>query len=262
MSHLLILRPTDQALPLQQLLQQRAQQLGLAQQVSSEAVSLLEIIPEPMSLAQWQQICSTPYHAGLMVSASAAQAVQAMQQQYALRLPKLRWFAVGPSSAAAIAKVVGQPVVCPWRQHNSEALLALPELQQVAGQRWLLVRGRGGRELLAETLLARGAEVDYVEVYQRTPVAPSSAQIKRWQQQVRMIMVSSAEQLSALLAAMPASALSWLANCQWLVASDRLAACIPASLANQVVVAESATASAMVDAWQSTLSLPKETSYD
>jgi len=54
---------------------------------------------------------------------------------------------------------------------NSEALLAMPELAQVNGQRFLIIRGQGGREELANVLRSRGASVDYLDVYKR--VMPS-----------------------------------------------------------------------------------------
>jgi uroporphyrinogen-III synthase len=53
---------------------------------------------------------------------------------------------------------------CPAQAFTSEALLALPELRQLPGRRILILRGEGGREHLRETLRARGAEVDYLEV--------------------------------------------------------------------------------------------------
>ena len=55
-------------------------------------------------------------------------------------------------------------------QAGSEGLLALSALTDVGNLNVLIVRGRGGRELLAETLRARGAVVDYLETYGREPV--------------------------------------------------------------------------------------------
>jgi uroporphyrinogen-III synthase len=61
-------------------------------------------------------------------------------------------------------------VYCSERGVTSEDLLALAPLEQVRGERIALFRGKGGRELLAETLRQRGAEVDYLELYsRRTP---------------------------------------------------------------------------------------------
>jgi len=64
-------------------------------------------------------------------------------------------FAVGPGTARALqAQGVGG-IITP-DGHDSEALLALPQLQDVAGKRVVIVRGVGGRVLLAETLRKRG----------------------------------------------------------------------------------------------------------
>jgi len=59
---------------------------------------------------------------------------------------------------------------------NSEALLALPELQNIAGHKVLIFRGQGGRPLLAQTLTERGAQVEYCELYSRS--CPPQAQKK------------------------------------------------------------------------------------
>lgn len=76
--------------------------------------------------------------------------------------------AVGKRTAALLQQQGnGHPILSPDNGSDSEALLALPELQRVEGKRILIVRGEGGRELLAEALGARGASVEYAEVYRR-----------------------------------------------------------------------------------------------
>ncbi|MGI0153507.1 uroporphyrinogen-III synthase [Pseudidiomarina sp. WS423] len=251
MNHkLLILRPDEQSKPVQMRLQQQAKQLELGD-LQTECFSMVKISSYDDPNSSYVQLLAEPWDAGLMVSVNAARYFAEQKQAWAadVPVPMARWFAVGPTSAAAIAATVGRPVTCPWRQHNSDALLELPELQQVAGQRWLLVRGHGGREVFAETLRARGADVHYLEVYQRTPVAIKPQLITQWQTQVQGIMVTSAEQLDYFLTAMPSSASTWLAQCYWVVASERLARMLPAPYQRACVVADSATPFALTQAW-------------
>ncbi len=259
MSHqLLILRPSDQIVPLQDMLAQRAQQ----QQVDlhMEAYSMIKISAYDDPNHSMRQILSESWDGGLMVSVNAANFFAEQVQAWApeMTIPTMRWFAVGPTSARAISKVVNRPVTCPWRQHNSDTLLALPELQDVEGQNWLIVRGRGGRDLFANTMQARGAKVTFLEVYKRTQESVSTTTLERWQQQVQGIMVTSAEQLGYFLAAIPTPALSWLQSCYWIVASQRLAELLPISLRSNVVVADSAASFALVDAWQQVIDSTKE----
>lgn len=75
--------------------------------------------------------------------------------------------AVGRGSARELAERGIEPDIFPSRQFNSEALLAMEPLQQVAGKRIAIFRGEGGRELLAQTLRERGADIEYVECYRR-----------------------------------------------------------------------------------------------
>ncbi|MDH3888912.1 MAG: uroporphyrinogen-III synthase, partial [Gammaproteobacteria bacterium] len=83
---------------------------------------------------------------------------------------------VGARSAGALLPYGLSTDYVPEHEFNSEALLALDELQDMSGQRVVIFRGNGGREYLHDTLLARGAEVDYVEVYRRAcPLADEAA---------------------------------------------------------------------------------------
>ena len=83
-------------------------------------------------------------------------------------------FAPGPGTAQALAAVGIDDVRVPAARFDSEGLLELPELCDVAGRRAVLFRGEGGRDQLASTLRARGATVDEVACYRRAP--PSGAQ--------------------------------------------------------------------------------------
>jgi uroporphyrinogen-III synthase len=84
-------------------------------------------------------------------------------------LPKdMRIATVGQGSAHALRELGITGVIAPSGRFDSEALLALPELQNVSGWRVAILRGDGGRELLGDTLKARGATVEYISCYQRS----------------------------------------------------------------------------------------------
>jgi len=75
--------------------------------------------------------------------------------------------AIGPATAAAIESS-GQTVeIQPEQGFDSESLLAEPALQNISGRSIRIIRGDGGRGLLADTLRERGATVDYLSVYER-----------------------------------------------------------------------------------------------
>jgi uroporphyrinogen-III synthase len=81
-------------------------------------------------------------------------------------------FAPGPGTAEALVACGVPDVRVPASTQDSEGLLALPELGDVKGKRAVVFRGEGGRELLADSLRARGAQVDCVTCYRRA--APST----------------------------------------------------------------------------------------
>ncbi|MDS4015712.1 MAG: uroporphyrinogen-III synthase [Candidatus Accumulibacter sp.] len=85
--------------------------------------------------------------------------------------------AIGPSTVERLHAHGLRRTLLPVGRFDSEALLDLPELQpeRVGGRRIVLWRGNGGRELLAATLRARGAEVDAVACYRRSAPADAAA---------------------------------------------------------------------------------------
>jgi uroporphyrinogen-III synthase len=116
--------------------------------------------------------------------------------------------AVGPSTAAAI-EAGGQTVgIQPDQGFDSEYLLAEPALQNISGKNIRIIRGHDGRELLADTLRARGATVDYLSVYERSLPSCSPqllAEIETaWRdRRVQAITVMSAQTLTNLIVLLP-----------------------------------------------------------
>ncbi|WP_404400764.1 uroporphyrinogen-III synthase [Idiomarina seosinensis] len=170
--------------------------------------------------------------------------------QHGLKLTRpTAMYAVGPATAAHAAKMFGQPCQCPVQQHDSEKLLSLPDLQSLQGQRWAIVKGVGGRELLADTLRARGALLSLVTVYKREKKPLSSPhRLNEWVADVDTIVVTSAEQLSYFLAELPLQARSWIQSCHWVTPSERLSQLIPAAAADQITITQSASENAMIKA--------------
>ncbi len=78
-------------------------------------------------------------------------------------------YAVGVGTAAELHERGIEKVTTPRDAFSTEGLLKLGSLQSAAvdGKRIVIFRGAGGLETLAETLTARGAAVDYCEVYKR-----------------------------------------------------------------------------------------------
>ncbi|MFO8025079.1 uroporphyrinogen-III synthase [Thiohalophilus sp.] len=111
---------------------------------------------------------------------------------------------VGRGTARALQEQGGRsPDLMPQQGHDSEALLALPDLQaeQIHGKSVLIVRGEGGREKLATSLRARDAQVEYAEVYRRLKPAndPETLLGPLRRGEIDIISLSSSEALTNLL---------------------------------------------------------------
>ncbi|HKY02197.1 MAG TPA: uroporphyrinogen-III synthase [Burkholderiales bacterium] len=119
---------------------------------------------------------------------------------------------VGPASAQALRDYGVTRVLVPTGSFDSEHLLALPELQSMQGKRVLIFRGQGGRELLAETLRARGAHVDYAECYRRVlpDIDPQPLRDAGALGAIDAIVATSSEGLRNLHAMLGPQAQSWL----------------------------------------------------
>lgn len=137
----------------------------------------------------------------------------------------LRVAAVGRGSRRELERQGLRGVIAPVAHADSEALLAMPELHDVGGRRVIVFRGDGGRELLGDTLAARGAEVVYAECYRRArPNADLGPLLKAWARGgVHAVTVSSGEGLANLFDMLGALGQGWLRATPLFVPHERVA---------------------------------------
>ncbi|MEN8179792.1 MAG: uroporphyrinogen-III synthase [Pseudomonadota bacterium] len=138
-------------------------------------------------------------------------------------LAKLTLGAVGKATAKALEEAGYGVDLLPSGQFDSEGLLALPELQQVAGEKIVVVRGVGGRALLGDRLRERGADLVYAEVYRRAcpDVAPSPL-LDRWDMEVSLVTATSNDILANLKRILGPKGWPQLKQTPLLVISERM----------------------------------------
>lgn len=163
--------------------------------IYSSSLPLLDIEPLPITPERQAVLRDVGrYCAVIVVSKPAARlALQQLDQAW----PHLRWFSVGAATAQVLADR-GLDVHYPQTGDDSEALLQLPALREAIARpdaRVLILRGEGGRELLAERLREQGASVDYLELYRRfLPAYDSGVLTQRIQlERLNGLVVSSGQ---------------------------------------------------------------------
>ena len=107
---------------------------------------------------------------------------------------------VGKGSAQKLSSYGINEVIMPAHRFDSEALLELEILKQVQHSHIVIFRGNEGRKLLGETLINRGAIVEYAGCYQRTkPNTDVSSLLKCWEHGfVHAVTITSSEGLHNL----------------------------------------------------------------
>jgi uroporphyrinogen-III synthase len=184
--HIVVTRPRAQAAALMQ---------GIARLGGDgRLLPLLEIAPpaEPHLLAA-QLSRLARFRLAIFISPNAVQYGMAAIMAAGGLPAGLRIATVGQGSARALREFGLHSIIAPPEGADSESLLALPELQDVVGWPVLILRGDGGRELLGDTLKARGAEVEYAACYRRTQ---PHHDVSAWQADA--ITVTSSEALAHL----------------------------------------------------------------
>ena len=214
----LVTRPAHQAENLCRLLEEQG---GTPIRFPTLAIAALEnTLAIQAGLAQW-----TSYQWLIFISANAV----TMHSYYSVddkikKLKSVQIAAIGKATAEALL-LAGLPVdLVPEQGYDSEAVLAMPAMQQMQGQRCLIIRGLGGREELATTLRSRGAVVDYLEVYQRIMPSIDRSDVNRLlaQNELDVITITSVTALQNLLIMLAESYHQRLFLTPLVVISDRI----------------------------------------
>ncbi|MGJ7472710.1 uroporphyrinogen-III synthase [Pseudomonas fulva] len=243
---LLLTRPAEECAAL-------AHTLGEAG-IASSCMPLLAIEPVMLQRPQLELLKElSTYQGFIVVSKPAARLLLAAAAQRQLSLPTQGWFTVG-AATAAVLQDAQLDVSFPAGGDDSEALLELPALQQVLANpapRILIVRGVGGRELLAERLAQLGATVDYLELYRRNlPSYPAGYLLHRIEAERLNGLVVSSGQGFEHLQQLAGSQWPQLARLPVFVPSPRVAEQARAAGAQHVVDCRGASATALLAAVQ------------
>ncbi|CUS47887.1 MAG: uroporphyrinogen-III synthase HemD [Idiomarinaceae bacterium HL-53] len=189
--------------------------------------SLVDIEAVPHDENELNELASAHWHGIIVVSPNATRFFQRALKAHTLTWPRAQkhYFTVGPGTAKALQAEIKEAITWPAANYDSEALLALSDLQQVQDEKWLIITGKNGRRQVESTLRERGAKVSVIEIYQRVPKSTADALLTSdTTTQVQRVVVTSREQAQLLCSMLNDEGLSeWARNCHWVVPSDRVA---------------------------------------
>jgi uroporphyrinogen-III synthase len=186
----------------------------------------LEIAENSDVIAYFHNFRNTLFKCALFVSPTAV--------HYAMKLcaltpetwPTTQFIAQGPGTAKALMHYGFHNIITPEKEYSSEGLLNLAVLKNVKGQKIAIFKGKGGRGLLAPSLLQQGAIVTLFDCYERRcPIHSLDLEKQLHSPKNSLFIVTSSEGLQnlALLLhfAQPMNKPDWR-DCHLLLISDKM----------------------------------------
>ncbi len=148
--------------------------------------------------------------------------------------------AIGKGSRVVLERLGIRAVIAPAQRFDSEGLLAMPQLQNLAGKRIVIFRGDGGREVLGDELTRRGAQIEYAECYRRQkPQADSGKLLYLWARgELNAVTVTSIDTLRNLFDLVGKLGQQWLKKTPLLVPHARIAETARSMGLEQVITTE------------------------
>ena len=259
-AYLLVTRPCEQA---QGILSACKNSAG----ANIKSFPLLEILPKKCSACDLSYVENLDqYYAVIFVSGNAVRmGLQLMDERWPQWPQGVHYFCMGQQSQTA-AQLFGLETHIPRDGFDSEAVLRMHLLSEkslsgkclsedepatVGDKKILIVRGQQGRTLLGDTLQARGAQVHYLQCYERAAPHYSKKEIDEalGNKNIAAIQVNSAEVLHALCGIEKQAGLN-IKQITILAISDRVANLAKAAGFTQVVSLNSAADEVLLEAWR------------
>lgn len=245
----LVTRPMEQAEPLAEAIRAHQGYAGILPMLVIQPLTETPFMRDTiLSLDQYEKVIVTSHH-------GAAYGLEKIDNYWPQLPVRQTWFAIGRKTAKTLSCFDVSPQ-SPGDSASSEGLLALESLNNVSGQRILIIKGEGGLTLLEDTLSERGASVSTLAVYCRQcPDYPEHTLENCLKDDViNTILCASGETLSNL---MTLAGKTPLKHYDLVVPSERVAELAYNAPFRQIIIASGASNDAMLSALE-TLELQKK----
>lgn len=163
----------------------------------------------------------TCYDLAIFISPNAVE--HTLKKVDAVLFGSLKVAAIGGKTKKALEGKGIKVDFCPDGVSNSESFLLMPDMLEFADKKNIVIlRGKGGRDLIRDTLLQSSRSVDYIEVYERCFPHENIQVLAEhyYQNKLDIILVTSGHGLSNLFQFVYEN--SWLSEVALMLGSKRM----------------------------------------
>ncbi len=199
---------------------------------------LLEIV-EPRNLVKVKEQLENLQTYDLVVFVSANAVEQSIKWIPPSTLDTVKIATTGKKTADALKQFDVKIDFCPKEIFNSEALLAEPNFKTFCiDKKIAIIRGESGRDYLQNQLQLAGANVDYIDAYQRICPQENLDALEQHAKQgeLDIIMLTSGASVTNFFSRVKNT--SWVNELTLLLGSPRMEKRIPDSFQGKLVIAE------------------------
>lgn len=214
--HIVLMRPREQALAWKENM--------IAEKAEVTILPMIDIIPTTVETSSLDTLLTADQV--IITSQNAAKKAPTALIDILVK-QKLPVTTIGIATTKSLIARGVEPVYTAPNGSQSEDLLAMPFLQAdlVKGKKIVLIIGKGGRELIAEVLAARGATIHCLAVYAQQPIQYDlESWFEKWERSQKQVcfLVTSGNILFNFESQVPDKNKAWLRSQPLIVVSERL----------------------------------------